>query len=224
MRMLAWLLLMLPLGGLAQGYLGLNLGPAYGRTLDAQFYLYPKNEDWIAASVSGGYSFSGRTYFARKKKECIGNLRSGGWHLRAGVRNDLTTQNHSSHLYWELLMVYTRHQESGVTGTCDTTGASLREIEQTGSLLSGALRIGYTWNPLHKKTIYQKILVDFGLQLGVPFWSNLELISERNHYSGIGYTWLPFRSVAIEPTITLRWKLNQRRYGFFKGQERKRFK
>lgn len=224
MRSLLLFVFLLPVSVFGQSYLGLNLGPAYGQTVDAQLYIYPKNEDWIAVSLSGGWSRNNKSYFPLKRKECISDLRSGGWHIRLGARNDLTTQNHGSHLYWELLAVYTRHSESVVTGTCDTTNASLERISQTGNVMSGAIRIGYTWNPFHKKTIYQRILLDFGLQVGVPFWSDLELASERNHYSGIGYTRFPIRRVAIEPTITIRYKLNKRRYGFFKGRESKRFK
>ena len=91
-------------------------------------------------------------------------------------------------------------------------------------MLGGAVRLGYQWNPLRRKTIYQRFVLDFGLQIGAPIIASAPLVAERNHYSGLGITYLPIRSVALEPIIAVRWKLNQRRYGFFKGRERKRFK
>ena len=206
----------------AQLYVGPNVGPLWGRTADLQLYFYPHSEDWIAASVSGGYTFRGLTYFPRRSKECIANLQSGGWHLRVGARNDLTTQNHGSHPYWELLAVYTNQRENVTTGVCDTS-ASLTSISQTNHVISGALRIGYTWNPFERKTIYQRFLLDFGLQAGLPIWSSQDRLSERQYYSGIGLTWFPIRSVALEPTITLRYRVGIRRYGFHKGTPRKLF-
>lgn len=215
--------LFIGLATLAQGYIGPNFGPLYGRTGDLQFYVYPKNEDWIALSVSGGYSMMGKTYFPRKEKDCLDDLRSGGWHVRVGARNDLTTQNHGSHLFWELLAVYTRHKESALLNTCDQATSGRMEFEHTADVISGAIRMGYTWNPLHKKTIYQVFLLDFGLQIGAPIWSSAPIVQERQHISGIGITRFPFKSIALEPLITFRWKLNKRRYGFSKGRERKRF-
>lgn len=209
--------------GQAQLYVGPNIGPLWGRTGDLQFYYYPHSEDWIAASLSAGTTYFGRTYFPQKSKECIDNLRSGGWHIRAGARNDLTTKNHSSHAYWELLAVYTNHHESAITGVCDTS-TSLVRVDHDLHVISGALRLGYTWNPFHRKTIYQRFLLDFGLQIGLPIWSNEPLIVERNYYSGIGLTYFPFKSIALEPTITLRYRVGTRRYGFHKGQTRTLFK
>lgn len=208
----------------AQAYIGPNLGPAYGRTGDLQLYIYPKNEDWIALSLSGGYSFMGKTYFPRQEKDCLDDLYSGGWHVRVGARNDFGTQNHSSHLYWELLAVYTRHRESALLNTCATTSEPRIPLDQTASVVSGAIRLGYTWNPLHKKTIFQVFLLDFGLQIGAPIWSSSPIVGERQHISGIGITRFPVKSVAIEPVIVFRWKLNERRYGFWKGRERKQYK
>lgn len=216
-------LILLALSGQAQLYLGPNIGPLWGRTGDFQFYYYPHSEDWIAASVSAGYTAHGRTFFPQKAKECIDNLQSGGWHIRAGARNDLTTQNHSSHLYWELLAVYTNHNESAITGVCDTS-TSLMRLEQDLHVISGAIRVGYTWNPFARKTIYQRFLLDFGLQVGLPIWSNKDRIAERNYYSGIGLTSFPFRTIAIEPTIILRYRVGTRRYGFHKGKTRTLFK
>jgi len=208
--------------GEAQLYVGPNIGPAWGRTGDLQFYYYPHNEYWIAASVSAGYTYFGRTYFPRRSAECLDHLRSGGWHVRVGARNDLTTKNHGSHPYWELLAVYTRQKESAIIGACDTS-MSLTRREQVGTVISGALRLGYTWNPFERKTIYQRFLLDFGLQIGVPIWSSHGFLAERNYYSGIGLTYFPIRSVALEPTITLRYRVGTRRYGFHKGKTRSRF-
>lgn len=216
-------LVSLSLWAQAQLYVGPNIGPLIGRTPDLQLYFYPHNEDWIAASVSIGKSFSGKTLFPRKEAECLNNLRTGGWHVRVGARNDLATQNHGSHLYWEVLGVYTNHSESAVLGTCDSSITNTL-INQDIHLISGALRGGYTWNPFARKTIIQRFLIDFGLQLGVPIWSSSPLISDRNHYSGIGTTYFPFRSIAFEPTITLRYRVGTRRYGFKKGQTRTLFK
>lgn len=215
--------LFIGLASLAQAYIGPNFGPLYGLTGDMQLYVYPKNEDWIALSLSGGYKMNAGTYFPRQEKDCLNDLRSGGWHVRVGARNDLTTQNHSSHLFWELLAVYTRHSESATLNTCDGATGPRIAFDQTASVVSGALRMGYTWNPLHKKTIYQVFLLDFGLQIGVPVWSSKPIVQERQHISGIGITRFPIKSVALEPMITLRWKINKRRYGFYKGREKKRF-
>ena len=209
--------------GQAQLYVGPNIGPLWGRTGDLQLYFYPHSEDWISASVSGGYTLNGSTYFPRRTADCIGSLKSGGWHIRAGARNDLTTKNHGSHPYWELLAVYTNQTESAITGTCDTS-ASLMRVEQQNHVISGAIRFGYTWNPFEGKTIYQRFLLDFGLQLGMPIWSSQDRLAERQYYSGIGLTYFPIRSIAIEPTITLRYRVGIRRYGYHKGRPVQIFK
>jgi len=216
-------LLLTGASAIGQSFLGLNLGPAYGRTLDGQLYFYPKNEDWIAVSLSGGYTFQGRTYFTRQEKDCLEDLRSGGWHVRLGFRNDLTTDNLSSHFYWEALAIYTRHTESATINTCPESSGHRISFNSTVNVLSGAVRLGYQWNPLRGKTTDERIVFDFGLQIGAPVMASAPLVAERNHYSGVGITWLPIRSVAIEPVATVRWKLNQRRYGYFRQKERKRY-
>ena len=168
-----------PLSG--QAFLGINFGPAYAKSFDGQFYLYPKNEDWIAVSLSGGYTLNGRTYFPRKEKDCLDNLSSGGWHLRLGVRNDLTTDNLDNHVYWEALAVYTRHTEAATINTCADANSGRMDFNSTVNLWSGAFRVGYQWNPLRRKTIHQRFVLDFGLQIGAPIHSSAPLVAERNH-------------------------------------------
>jgi hypothetical protein len=206
-----------------QVYAGLNLGPAYARTVDLGLTFYPKNEDWISIQLSGGYTFAGPMYFPRKKAECLGGFRNGGWHVRLGARNGITTQHHSSHPFWGLDLVYSRQQESAVLHLCDTASLPLERVNQNLSVLSGAVNLGYTWNPFHKKTIYQVVLLDFGLRIGYPFWSKVPLLGERDYVSGLGFTWFPIRSLSLEPIIVLRVKLVRGRYGFFKAKEKKRY-
>jgi hypothetical protein len=211
----------LPLQG--QVYMGLNVGPAYARTVDLDFSFFPKNEDWLSFQVSGGYTFAGPMYFPRKKAECLTDFRNGGWHVRAGARNGLTTQHHSSHLFWGLDLVYSRQQESVVKHVCDTSTLNPERLAQNINVLGGAVNLGYTWNPFHKKSIYQIFLFDFGVRIGYPFWTQAPLLGERDYISGLGFTWFPIRSLTLEPMITLRWKLVKGKYGFFKGKKKTRY-
>ncbi|MBL0020604.1 MAG: hypothetical protein IPP17_30270 [Bacteroidetes bacterium] len=100
--------LALTLGNEASGQLfaGYNAGPILGRTLDAGLLYYPKNEDWIAVAFSGGYTFQGPMYFARREAECLKQFKNGGWHMRLGLRNGLTTDHHSNHPWWGLDLIY----------------------------------------------------------------------------------------------------------------------
>lgn len=201
-----------------QFFAGLNGGPAYGRTLDGMVMLYPKNEDWIAFTASGGYTFRGPLYFPRKA-DCVDNFKHGGWHMRLGARNGLTTDDFSNHIFWGLEAVYSRQIESATINACDDP----RSRNQRVTVLSGSFNVGYTWNPFRKRTIYQYILVDFGLRASYPFWTNQPLYGERDYISGVGYTWLPIRSIAFEPMVALRVMLFKSRYGFSRFKEGKRF-
>ncbi|MEM0996298.1 MAG: hypothetical protein AAGN35_04425 [Bacteroidota bacterium] len=229
MRISAYSLLILfstllsPAPASAQMYAGINLGPAYGRTVDAGLMLFPKNEDWLSFQLSGGYTFAGPMYFPRKKAECLANFRNGGWHVRLGARNGFTTQHHSSHLFWGLDLIFSRQNESALLNACDTASAAPMSVSQNINVVTGAINLGYTWNPFHKKTIYQLVLIDFGLRVGYPFWSSAPLLGERDYISGAGFTWFPIRSLSVEPMAILRFKLVKGRYGFFKRRERKRF-
>lgn len=208
----------------AQLFVGPNFGPIPGRTLDLGILAYPKNEDWLAISLSGGTTLQGPMYFPRKKAECLSGFRNGGWHIRAGARNGFTIDHHANHLWWGLDLIYSRQKESAVFHTCDTATVNPERISQNIGVLSGAINFGYTWNPMKKKTIYQRFLVDFGLRVGYPFWSSAPLLGERDYISGLGFTWLPIRSITFEPMVTIRWELFHGRYGFFKGKTRTRFK
>lgn len=208
----------------AQLFFGPNIGPALGRTIDFGLLAYPKNEDWLAFSLSGGYTFSGPMYFPRKKAECLSGFRNGGWHIRAGARNGFTTDHHDNHLWWGLDLIYSRQNESAVLHTCDTSQADPQHVSQDIHVMSGSISFGYSWNPMKGKTIYQRFLIDFGLRVGYPFWSSAPLLGQRDYISGLSFTWFPIRSITFEPMITFRWELFHGRYGFFKQKTKKRFK
>jgi hypothetical protein len=207
--------------GKAQLFVGANAGGILGRTLDVGALYYPKNEDWIAVSATGGYTVYGPMYFARRKAECLRHFHNGGWHVRVGLRNGLTTDHHANHVFWGADLVFSRQNENAIVNACDATA---HYFEQQISVMSGSLNLGYTWNPLRGKTIYQRFLVDFGLRVGVPFWSSAPPLGERDYYSGLGFTWLPIRRIAFEPIAAFRWELFHSPYGYSKGKTRQRFK
>ncbi|MEM7037828.1 MAG: hypothetical protein AAF570_12670, partial [Bacteroidota bacterium] len=220
MRKSLFMLLLLALAApaSAQIFIGPNIGPAYARTADAELRYFPKNEDWISFAVSGGYTFNGPMYFPRKQAECLSGFRNGGWHVRLGARNSFTVDRADNHLFWGLDLIYSRQKESAVFHTCAEATQNPERMEQELEIMSAAINIGYTWNPLKGKTIYQVFLVDFGLRVGYPFWSSAPLLGERTYISGLGFTWFPIRSIAVEPVAIIRWKLWNNRYGFKKGK------
>ncbi len=208
----------------AQLFVGPNVGGVLGRTVDLGALYYPKNEDWIAISLSGGYTVHGPMYFARREAECLRQFKNGGWHMRLGLRNGLTTDHHSNHVFWGADLIYSRQNESAHINACATATEPATLVTQQIDVMSFALNIGYTWNPLRRKTIYQRFLVDFGLRIGHPFWSSAPPLGERDYFSGLGFTWLPIRSVTIEPIAAVRWELFHSRYGYHKAKTRQRFK
>lgn len=208
----------------AQLFIGPNIGSAYGRTPEAGLLYYPKNEDWISIALGGGYTFNGPMYFPRKKAECIGHFRNQGWHIRLGLRNGLTTDHHENHLYWGLDLIYSRQHESVVRNACEDATEPLERVAQSINVWSGALNLGFTWNPLRRQTIYQKFLVDLGIRIAYPFASSAPLLGERDYISGVGFTWFPIRSIAFEPVLVLRWELFHSRYGYSKGKTKTLFK
>jgi hypothetical protein len=208
----------------AQVFVGPNLGPALGRTVEIGVMAYPKNEDWISFLASGGYTFPGPMYFPRRQADCLSHFYNNGWHVRLGARNGLTTDHHSSHMFWGLDLTFSRQNESAVLNTCDTASLPIDHFEQSFNAWSGGLNVGYTWNPLARKTIHQKFLVDFGLRVTYPFRFSQTPLGERDYFSGVGFTWLPFRSIAFEPIAVIRWELIHSRYGYKKGKTQKRYK
>lgn len=207
----------------AQLFAGYNLGPIFGRTLDADLRYYPKNEDWISFSAGAGYTFNGKMYFPRKKAECLSNFRNGGYHIRIGARNGLTVDHHDNHPFWGLDLLYSRQNESAVLNTCDST-LNPESISQSINVMSASINMGYTWNPLKGRTIVQKILVDFGLRIGYPFWSSAPLLGERDYISGLSFTWFPIRSITFEPIVAIRWELFHGKYGYYKQKTKVRYK
>lgn len=209
--------------GKAQMFIGYNIGPILGRTLDADLRLYPKNEDWISFSLGGGYTMHGPMYFPRKKAECLSHFRNGGFHIRAGARNSLTVDHHDNHMFWGLDVLYSRQNESAVFNTCDST-LNPEKRSQSLNIVSGSINLGYSWNPMKGKSMKQKYLFDFGLRVGYPIWTSLPLLGERDYISGLGFTWLPIRSITFEPIIAFRWELFHSRYGYYKRKTKIRYK
>lgn len=199
----------------AQLYAGFNAGPALFRTGDVQFRLYPKNQDWIAFNFGGGGTFKA-PFLLAKKENCLLQWKSSGYHFRGGFRNGLTKDHHKSHLFWGADLVYSRVGEFATRDSCDGGGMPGEVIENRGNVLSGALTGGYTWNLLHKKTIYQKFLVDFGMQIGFPVWKDITFLGSRQYISGIGLGGLPIRSVHFELVAVARWELWHNRFGYKK--------
>lgn len=203
------------LGVKAQLYAGFNAGPALFRTGDLQFKLYPKNQDWIAFNFGGGGTFKA-PFLLAKRENCLSQWKSSGYHFRAGFRNGLTKNHHKSHLFWGGDLVFSRIGEFATRDSCNVEGPPGEVIENRGNVLSGALIGGYTWNFLNKKTIYQKLLVDFGLQIGFPVWKDTEFLGSRQYISGVGFGGLPIRSVHFELVAIARWELWHNRFGYKK--------
>jgi hypothetical protein len=208
----------------AQLFFGPNVGPILGRTADAGLLHYPKNEDWIAVSLSGGYTVYGPMYFPRREADCLSQFHNGGWHVRLGLRNGLTTDHHANHMFWGADLIYSRQKEDARINTCDAATEPPSTFSQNIHVMSAAINFGYTWNPLRKKTIYQRFLLDFGLRVGHSFWSSAPLLGERDYVSGVGFSWFPIRSITVEPLVAFRWELFHDRYGYHKAKTRKRFK
>jgi hypothetical protein len=162
--------------------------------------------------------------FARREAECLRGFHNGGWHVRVGARNGFTTDHHKSHVFWGLDLVYSRQREDALLHACDTATRDPIRFSQSLNVMSGSLSLGYTWNMLHKKTIYQRFLFDFGLRIGYPFWSSVPILGQRDYISGLGFMGFPFKSVTFEPIATFRWELFHAKYGYSKGKTRKRFK
>jgi hypothetical protein len=222
--LLPLLLLLLPLLTRAQVFVGPNVGAVFGRSIELGALVYPKNQDWIAASLSAGYTAPGPMYFPRKKAECVADFRNQGWHVRVGLRNGLTTDHHANHFFWGLDLTYSHQNESAVKNTCDNPTGDPFRIDQTVKVWSLGVNTGITWNPLRGKSIYQKFLVDFGLRMSYPFATSVPLIGQRDYISGVGFTWWPIRSIAFQPMAVLRWELFHNRYGYSKGKTRTLFK
>lgn len=202
----------------AQAYLGLNAGPAWGRTLEGQLLIFPKNEDWLTAFAGGGYTLDGQLWFKRKK-DCLEDYRYGGWHLKFGVRNNLTTAHKEDHMFWALGIVYSRMKETVSSYGCEPVFPGF-EDRKTG-IVSGTLLAGYSLNPIPDWPLYQGLKIDFGVQAGLPFVNRGALIGRRGYVPGIGYRHWPIRAVHLEPFIMLRVELNKRRYGYYKSRTKK---
>jgi len=208
----------------AQVFVGPDIGGAYGRTLELGMMAYPKNEDWIAGTLGVGYTFGGPMYFPRKRAECLSGFHNSGWHVRAGVRNGLTTDHHENHIFWGADLTYSRQHERATLNTCDTASLDPLTVSQSLNIWSAGLNAGYTWNPLRRQSIYQKFLIDFGLRMSFPFHNRDLLLGDRDYVSGAGFTWFPIRSIAFNPIVCARWELFHGRDGYSKGRTVKRFK
>ena len=222
--LLALLLLAGAGSGMSQLFLGYNAGPILGRTADIGLQYYPKNEDWISVTLSGGATLYGPMYFARREADCLRKFHNGGWHIRLGARNGFTTDHHANHPWWGLDLVYSRQKESALINTCAAATEPEVTVTQSLNVMSGSLSLGYTWNPLRRKTIYQRFVIDFGLRLGYPFWSSEPLLGQRDYISGLGFRWFPIRSITLEPVAVFRWELFHNKYGYHKARTVKRFK
>lgn len=218
--MLCFLGLVIPAS--AQFYAGVNAGPLLGRSLEVNTFLWPKNEDWLCFNLSAGYTIP-MGFFFEKKSECIRDLKTSGWNLKLVARHNLTIDHKKSHWFWGMGVAYSRQKEWAFQTFCDDEIADEVEAARTG-IISGVLQAGYSWNPLHKKSIVQRLKFDFGLQAAIPAINRGKLLAERNYISGVGYTWLPFRSVGLEAIIMVRYELSKRRYGFYKPLKFKRNK
>lgn len=222
--LLAILLLAGASSGMTQLFVGYNAGPILGRTADLGLQYYPKNEDWISLTLSGGATLYGPMYLARREADCLRKFQNGGWHIRLGARNGLTTDHHANHPWWGLELVYSRQKESALINTCAAATEPEMTVTQSLNVMSGALSLGYTWNPLRRKTIYQRFVIDFGLRFGYPFWTSVPLLGERDYISGLGFRWFPIRGITLEPIAAFRWELFHDKYGYHKARTVKRFK
>jgi|GEM_PF-2158294 hypothetical protein len=222
---LLWPILLL-VGGrsFSQVHGGLNLGPAYGRTIDAGLRVYIPDEDWISLHAEGGYTFEGPLYFPRKQADCLSDAYHAGYHFRVGFRNGITTDYRKSHLFWGAELTFVQHRESALLQSCQSDPQAPYRDQHSLRAWAGGFSLGYTWNPLQGKSYRQPVFLDFGLRVSHPFHFSHPPFGNRGYYSGIGYTYFPIRQVAIEPVFVLRWELWQDKKGYNRPRTVKRFK
>jgi hypothetical protein len=205
------------LGAHAQGYLGVNAGGILGRTGEAQLIMYPKNEDWISFHVGGGYTAPG-PFFFDKRDECLRNFFNHGWHVKAGFRNGITADLRRNHFFWGMSAIYSRTKERARQTYCDSLLENDVVIKHQVPTLGLALNGGWSWNVFRGKTAWDRLIIDFGMQVGTKVWVGEEFLSERNHVSGMGFGPIPFRRLHLEPMLMARYELWHGRYGSYKGR------
>ena len=218
-RVRIWMLAGLLLCGLstsfAQVFIGLNGGGLPGRTLELQTQIHPKNEDWIALNIAGGYTLKG-PYFFKRKDECLSKIKNGGHHVKLGFRNNLTTQHIGNYLWWGAGMNYVWNTSSAISGGCDT----LPEGEVSVSTRDLVLQFdaGYSMyilqNPLN-----ERIQADFGATIGFPLKTWGTHISRNNYLSGVGFGRSAPRPVNFGLIATIRYKILHVRYGYSKPKK-----
>lgn len=202
----------------AQIYLGANGGGILGRTGDVQMLFYPKNEDWLSFTGGGGYTAPG-PFFFDKRSECLRNFFNHGWHLRAGIRNGITADLRRNHFFWGLQAVYSRNRESARFTYCDSLLENDLIYKNRYTVISAAANFGWTWNVFRKKTVWDKLFIDMGFQIGTPIFRSGESLSERSYISGMGFGPFPFRSLHMEPLLMARYEIWHGRYGYRKARE-----
>lgn len=204
----------------AQILVGWNVAPLINSTFEFHGFIHPKNEDWLSFTIGGGYTMNS-PFLLDKKEECLKNVKHGGYHFRAGARMQLTTDHHSNYFFWGASAVYTRHLEKALLNTCNSSLPLEHAVRRFG-IVSGAVYVGYSWNPLRPHIHIEPLQLDFGFQLGFPLATGGEFFSKRNYISGLGYGNLPIRSLNLELIAMARFELAHFKYGYMKTKKVKK--
>lgn len=218
------LFLLLPFLGQGQLYLGGNAGSLLGRTADAYALLHPKNQDWLAFSFSGGYTVPG-PLFLPHKYDSIERYRHGGYHIRLGARNFITSDHLSNHLFWGGHVNY-----AGVTEKGNSTAAGGGEVKKKFGSLGVQFDAGYSIC-LNPHAMRDKWKLDLGLQLGFPLTNTSEFMAaikssedakpSAGYVPGLGYGRAGEEAYNLQLIVLLRYMMWDGRYGHFRPRKTK---
>lgn len=213
-RWLIFLLVLLPFLGHSQLYLGGNAGSLAGRTADAYVFYHPKNQDWLALSLSGGYTVPGPLFFPHSYPD-YDKFRHSGYHIRLGARNFITSDHLSNHLFWGGHMNY-----AGVTEKAtNTSGTGEGEVKNNFGCFGLQLDAGYSMC-LNPNAMRDKWKLDMGLQLGFPLTQKDQFLgaasSAATYVPGLGYGRAGEEAVNLQLILLLRYMMWDGRYGHYK--------
>ena len=195
----------------AQAFVGLNVGPGVGRTIDVFGMIHPKSQEWLSFTMGGGYTLPGPLYFTRKM-DCVSNYNNSGYHVRLGARHSLTTDHHKNFLFYGLNLVLSGQNESITQGICDN-GKPPGSFQAKGIAVGGAINAGYSYNPtsrFHKP----KVHLDMGLQAGIPFYRTFVQPGSSSYLPGLGYGKTGRLGIYFELVLIVRYEFWHNIFGY----------
>ena len=213
-RGLIFLFLLLPFAGQGQLWLGGNAGSLAGRTADAYVLLHPKNQDWLALSLSGGYTLPGPLFLPHNYAD-LSNFRHSGYHVRLGAKNFITSDHLSNHLFWGGHLNY-----AGVTEKANnTSGTGEGAVKNNFGSLGVQFDAGYSIC-LNPNAMRDKWKLDLGLQLGFPVTKKNDFMGaptrSATYVPGLGYGRAGEEAVNFQLIVLMRYMMWDGRYGYQK--------